>query len=147
MNRRHWATAALLLALPCGAWAQQQPPRLLAPPSGEQVASHYPARALRADLEGRVVLECRVTRAGRLADCLPVQVAPEDMGFEDAALAVASYYRFSPAMVDGNPTDSGTVRVPVVFSLADEAPLSAAGDAATATPQLCPDGQGCVVIE
>ena len=147
MSRPSRAWMALLLALPGSAWAQQQPPRLLAPPSGEQVASDYPVRALRADLEGRVLLECRVTRAGRLADCRPVETTPEDAGFEEAALAVAGYYRFSPAMVDGNPTDSGVVRVPVVFSLADEAPVAAAGEAATATPQLCPDGQGCVVIE
>ena len=146
MSRLACGGWALMLALPCSALAQQQPPRLLAPPSGEQIASHYPLRALRADLEGRVVLECRVTRAGRLADCRPVQATPEEAGFEDAALALADDFRFAPAMVDGEPTDSGVVRVPIVFALGDDETASGANDA-TPTRQLCPDGQDCVVIE
>lgn len=121
------------------------PPRVLFAPPPATVVRMFPKAALQAGVPGEVVLDCRVSRAGRLADCQVRRAAPEGMGFEQAAMEVAAEYRLSPLLVDGRPSDGGVVRLPIRFDLGGAAP--AVDVDSSAGPQLCPDGHGCVVIE
>ena len=94
-------------------------PNWLSRPSGEQMARYYPRRALEREISGRAVLQCRVTAAGQVAACTVAGETPAGAGFGEAALKLARYFRMSPQTEDGQPVEGGSVRVPLVFNLAD----------------------------
>ena len=75
----------------------------------------YPARALQRGMEGRAVLDCRVSATGALS-CVVVSETPAGWGFGQAALRIAGEYAMEPAMRDGQPT-VGRYRMNVPFTL------------------------------
>lgn len=64
------------------------------------LARYYPERALRREIEGRVVLECGVSVRGAL-NCVVVSETPANWGFGEAALRISNDYRMVPAMRGG----------------------------------------------
>ena len=64
------------------------------------LARYYPARALQREIEGRVVLDCRVSVRGVLT-CIVVSETPANWGFGAAAMRIADDYRMVPAMRGG----------------------------------------------
>lgn len=75
-------------------------------PSANDISRHYPARALREDRAGRVILDCAVVAGGTLADCFVLRETPGDMGFADAALALSRQFHLAAsgeAWRDGTP--------------------------------------------
>ena len=94
-------------------------PRWISQPSPEQMARHYPDRALERETQGRAVLQCRVTASGQVTACTVAGETPSSAGFGEAALKVSRYFRMSPQTEDGRPVEGASVRVPVTFRLAD----------------------------
>ena len=74
----------MLLMLVVAAVAPVTEPVWLRRPNAEQVASAYPSGAMRDGIEGDVTLDCTVTEAGALAECVLASEAPEGMGFAAA---------------------------------------------------------------
>ncbi len=83
-------------------------------PSSSEFSRHYPSRALRAGLDGRVTLECTVRRDLRL-DCLVASEEPSNEGFGQAALRIARRFRAARQFPDGRATVGAQVTVPMSF--------------------------------
>lgn len=85
-------------------------------PSASDYDRHYPRRARRAGVEGRVELSCNVRRDRRL-DCNLVSEDPPGQGFANAAMRIARSFRAEAQFPDGRSTAGAHVRVPLVFRL------------------------------
>jgi protein TonB len=84
-------------------------------PSEEDIAEHYPERALRTQTSGRATISCTVTVRGALADCEVLSETPERYGFGEAALKLSRIFRMKPQTPNGAPVEGGAVRVPLEF--------------------------------
>lgn len=116
------ALASLMsLGAPMFAHAQLGPPILRGQPTAEDLQRVYPARARAEHLGGVVILGCDVAVTGRLARCVVVSETPRAWGFGEAALGLAGKFLMEPKMQGGRAVEGGSVRVPIVFSLPDQA--------------------------
>ena len=80
-----------------GARAQEfEAPRLV-----EKVEAVYPAEAAAQGLTGAVTMELIVDAEGHVADA--TVLAPAGHGFDEAALAAARQFKFTPGRADGKP--------------------------------------------
>ena len=131
-------------------------------PTGDEIGSLYPERAIREGVSGKATLTCAVTVDGLLTECTAVENAPGGYGFDAAALAMTASFRMKPQTRDGQPVAGGAVTIPIVFKVPEGPPMGPAGmrfgdgtiivskiDAAASEPHAprfpCPDGQGqCV---
>ena len=77
---------------------------------------------------GHGVAQCQVTAEGSLTDCKPYQADPEGLGFDTAAVTLASTMRMNPWTADGTPVDGDTVLVGMQLN------LKGAGQAAAPPP-------------
>lgn len=91
-------------------------PTWAAMPDGEAMAEAYPEFASMIGLEGDVTLRCRVATGGSLSLCRPLVVVPEGVGFDRAALEMASGFQVNPRQVDGEATKS-SVQFTIRFRL------------------------------
>jgi TonB family protein len=80
------------------------------------IASFYPDRAMRMEVNGRVAVECPTLVEGKPDGCKIVSEAPLDYGFGDAALKVSEQFRFVDETIDGASTHE-PVRLPINFSV------------------------------
>lgn len=85
-------------------------------PTGEDMARNFPLRAQQEGLEGSVVLNCDVVKAGKLANCTASDEDPVGEGFGAAALRLQGFFHMKPMMKDGEPS-VGKVRIPIIFRL------------------------------
>jgi len=123
---------AMGLAVAGAVWAANPPkPTVAAPawiqrPDGEDMARYYPKAAIKAGVgAAKVVIDCGVTRQGRLENCLVQQEEPAQYGFGEATIQLASHFRMAANDLDGKPTAGGRVRIPIVFfNNPDLAPVS-----------------------
>jgi protein TonB len=90
-------------------------------PTGADVAAVYPRDALNAGLSGRVILMCKTTEAGLLAECSTRGETPAGNGFAEAALKLAPKFKIRPTTAEGLSVRTGQVNIPIVFN----APLAA----------------------
>ena len=74
----------------------------------------YPAIALRAGIEGRVILELFVDRKGMVSKVIILQEEPQGRGFGDAAVNAFTGREGSPALINNEPV-SARYRYPVSF--------------------------------
>ena len=112
----------LMFLLAAEAQAQPQPPQhiIVQPgwrtqPSADELAAAYPDEALPSGLNGKVTITCRVRITGKLSDCKVLKEEPSGHGFARAALILAQNFDLSPMTVDGKPTDTGVITIPVSF--------------------------------
>ena len=94
--------------------------RVSAPPSFDQravaAALVFPPQALRAGIEGRVMLELFVDRNGIVQHVRILREEPEGRGFGEAAQRVFLGRRGTPAMADGGPV-AARFRYPISFRI------------------------------
>ncbi len=88
-------------------------PRFVRGPLQSELRALHPREAFRRRQGGSVQLDCRLGADGRLNRCRVASEAPQGMGFGQAALAAAQYFRFRPAVRDGRPIDGAEIRVGV----------------------------------
>jgi len=86
-------------------------------PTGRDVASHYPEKALSAGLSGGAIVECKVTPKGRLQSCTLISETPEGYDFGKAVLKLAYFFKMAEVDGDGAPTTGRLVRLPLEFNL------------------------------
>ena len=86
-------------------------------PSGDDMAHFYPEGAMRRELGGKALMQCKVAREGTLYACTVISESPPNEGFGEAALKLAPYFEMTPQMEDGRPVAGGVVRIPVVFNI------------------------------
>lgn len=120
------AVGAVTIILAGTAQAQPRPsvvtnPDWLERPSAELLAEVYPPLAQELGLPGRAVISCLVDATGRLRHCLVVDQFPAGLGFGAATLKAADSFRMSPKTVDGQPVPGGTVRIPLRYTLPEQA--------------------------
>ncbi|MBI5941908.1 MAG: energy transducer TonB [Caulobacterales bacterium] len=90
-------------------------PRLRAKPSARDMAEAYPRDALRAEIQGRVVIACHLTAEGRLTACNVAEETPSGLGFGAATLKIAPLFRWAPTYGGGKSVE-GDVRFPVIWN-------------------------------
>lgn len=52
-----------------------------------------------------------------------VSETPPDYGFGQAALRLSQTFQMQPKIADGTPVAGGTVRIPIVFRVPEDAPV------------------------
>lgn len=86
--------------------------RWLETPSAPDFHRYYPAAALQAGMDARVVLDCIIGDNGRLA-CTIMSEDPIGHGFDIATLQVSRLFRAAPENQDGASTAGRRLRLPI----------------------------------
>jgi TonB family protein len=86
-------------------------------PTAEDLVQTYPPEAVKAHLEGDVVLHCHVTAAGKLADCGVLRETPQGAGFGAAALKLTPLFEAREQTPQGGPKRGTDIRIPIRFRL------------------------------
>jgi len=86
-------------------------------PTVEDLVRAYPAEAVRANIEGDVVLHCQVAADGRLADCSVLRETPPGAGFGAAALKLTPLFEAREQTPQGGPKRGTDIRIPIRFRL------------------------------
>lgn len=94
----------------------------LAPSDGEylpivKVEPQYPRRALDRGIEGYVIVEFTVTKAGTTRDIRVVESEPSGI-FDSAAAKAAEKFKYKPRVVDGQPIEVPGVQNKITFKIA-----------------------------
>jgi len=91
------------------------PPRIVRGPSQADLARVYPRQARPAGQPGGALLNCRIRSDTRLDRCRVVRETPPGQGFGAAALEASAYFRFTPAIRNGQPVEDGEITIGVDF--------------------------------
>jgi hypothetical protein len=78
-------------------------PDWLEKPGSDQVRNAFPVVARLFAIDGDAGLQCQTGIGGLLKDCRVAAEAPDDLGFGQAAMKLAGYYRLRPPP-DGSPS-------------------------------------------
>ena len=91
------------------------PPAWQKKPTGEDIVRVYPLSALRAGIEGDVVMHCAVTEEGLLADCVIAEEKPSGKLFGEATLKLSKLFKMRLPTTNGVPDGPGSVSIPIHF--------------------------------
>ncbi len=86
-------------------------------PSANDLASIYPPWAQEKGRGGAARIQCTVSAQGTAENCHVLSETPQGYGFGQAALKAAKYFRFTPELVDGQPTGGAKIMLPLNFGL------------------------------
>lgn len=100
------------------------PPRWATLPDGAAMAEAYPGFAADAGIEGGAKLRCVAAASGQLKDCRVIDVWPEGLGFDQAALTLTPRFQTHPPMAGETPRD-GRVEFNILFTLPPIEPIVA----------------------
>lgn len=101
-------------------------PRWAAVPSADVIASVYPQAAMKARVfSARVMLSCEAQHEGKLS-CTVESEEPSSLGFGEAALKIAPYFRLHTWTIEGLPTVGAQLRVPIRFESGEPTESAAA---------------------
>ena len=85
-------------------------------PSGADVAAAFPERARTAQAFGQAALVCDLSRDGRLHGCVPTVEAADRLGFDRAAVGLASKFKADVAQLPAGLTGDTKVALSFDFS-------------------------------
>jgi len=91
-------------------------PSWISKPSGQQLMTAYPERALERGVGGVASLSCTVRADGGVAGCSVVRETPGGQGFGRAALGLTRWFRLSPRTVDGQAVEGARVSMDIRFN-------------------------------
>lgn len=100
-----------------GLAAFQRSPNWSRRPTVEDLVKVYPPEAVKAKVEGDVVLGCHVTATGALADCSVLRETPEGAGFGAAALKLTGLFEAREQTPEGGPKRGTDIRIPIRFRM------------------------------
>ncbi|GAB3028291.1 energy transducer TonB [Bowmanella dokdonensis] len=81
-----------------------------------KVAPVYPRRALQRGIEGYVIVEFTVTKAGTVSNPFVVEANPEGI-FEEAAMDAALKFKYKPRVVNGQAAEVSGVQNRITFQI------------------------------
>lgn len=81
-----------------------------------RVPPQYPRRALSRGVEGWVLLEFTVTKAGAVENPIVLRADPESI-FDNAAIRAVSRWKYKPQTISGQPADRPGVQTVITFEL------------------------------
>ncbi len=84
-----------------------------------RVPPQYPERALQRGIEGRVLIEFTISKAGTVKDAKVVAYEPSTI-FNKAALKAVSQWKYNPKIVNGKPVEQVGLRIAIPFKLGNE---------------------------
>jgi TonB family protein len=123
-DRGGLAVVAVLLLGTAGCATAVTPPRWATVPDGEAMGEAYPAFAADAGIVGGARLRCVAAASGKLERCRVVDVWPEGLGFDQAALTLTPRFETHPPMAGEVPRD-GQVEFNILFALPPIEPIAA----------------------
>jgi protein TonB len=82
-----------------------------------KVAPIYPRRALSRGIEGWVILEFTVTKAGTVRDVKVIESEPKSTIFHQAASRAAEKFKYKPRVIDGVATEVPGVQNKITFKI------------------------------
>lgn len=85
-------------------------------PGTVEMRPYNPPLARSENVNGRVLLRCRVLRSGRVTDCAVTGERPRGYGFGRAALQVSRLFLLQPPTLNGEPDEARRVEIPVEFN-------------------------------
>jgi TonB family protein len=110
--------AGLLLLLGAQPAFSQDAPPVAKGPTGDDMITYYPPRAMDLGKEGRAVIKCKVTPELTVTDCVILSEDPSDLGFGAAAVKLSRLFKMKPQNKDGQSTAGADVTIPINFRLA-----------------------------
>jgi iron complex outermembrane recepter protein len=137
VSRRACAAVALLVTQQVGA-QPLPPPGVVAPQAIEHPAATYPESERASMQPADVVLILTIDAAGRVSDA--TVAVSGGAAFDQAAIAAARAWRFSPALRDGRPV-AARIRLGFHFDPPSPAPTAGPVEAADAARAAKPDVQ------
>ena len=85
-------------------------------PTAHQVEYAYPSAATHAGSPiGDGTIACDVDADGKLESCFIYKEDPAGLGFGEAALKLAKYFRMEPLDAAGQSVAGGTITIPIDF--------------------------------
>lgn len=82
-------------------------------PTAGELARYYPRSAMRDNVNGHAVVQCRLAASGRVEDCITLSETPEGYGFGAASEAIATSFWLRAAQADGRPFGEVLINVPI----------------------------------
>lgn len=113
------STVTLPSPLPSEALHLIVQPDWLERPTAEALMKYYPESDAARATGGTAVINCLLTKAGRVSSCTVESETPPGLGFGQAAVKAATEFRFKPMLKDCQPVDGGKIRIPLTFPAAD----------------------------
>jgi TonB family protein len=91
-------------------------------PNANDLIRLYPPAARSRRQSAHVRMQCTVMADGSLADCFILEACPSGLGFEQATLKSAVFFRMRPKTLNGAAVSGGHVIIPMLWQVAGGQP-------------------------
>ena len=86
-------------------------------PTAQDFASTYPKGAVEREVGGLIWIACRVAADGRFSGCVVKGEGPKNLGFGQAALALATRFQMEPHLPDGRSVENGVYQTWIRYTM------------------------------
>jgi hypothetical protein len=88
-------------------------------PNGDDMARYFPIEARNRELPGWVIIECLTEEKGDLKDCQVLNETPTGVGFGDAGLALAKFFKLDARKMAPELLAGGVLTIPILMQTPD----------------------------